>query len=331
VFLTYTYFYSHSLENNQFTGTLDVNFLAGMETLERVDLSGNLLSGSFPGHLLSFPKLEVLDVNSNSLVGTLPSVLSPEKTVLKLLAFQDNQIGGSLPSSLSNLKALTHLDASNNQFGGAMPTELGTLTRLNYLFLANNIFEAGPIPDRYSELTQLEELSLKSTNRSGQLPDFVGTFSNLVLLDFDDNSFQGPIPGSWGQLSNLEFLLLNRNPGISGELPESFNQLTSLRTAFFDGTDLSGSFAGMCSLPTFNEPTGDEDGNEILSAECGGTTPKVSCTCCDLCCDSTSGAGCNANNLVADMQPQWESSFSRVAFQFGSDASFQDRQYIHNR
>ena len=53
-----------------------------------------------------------------------------------------------------------------------------------------------------------------------------------------DNQLSGQIPSELGSLANLEELLLNDNPGLSGPLPGSFTGLTSLTQLDLSGTGL---------------------------------------------------------------------------------------------
>jgi len=213
---------------------------------------------------------------------------------------------------------LFHLDASKNKLKGAFPDFLGDLTRLEYVFLSLNAFDGGPIPESFSKLPYMRELSLKSTNRTGPIPSFVGNYSNLKLLDLDQNNFNGPIPESLGNLTKLEFLLLNRNPGLTGGIPNSFTQLSNLRTALFDRTGLTGSLNDVCALKTFNEEKGDLDGDEYITADCAGDPPRMTCPCCTTCCNpSDPDDECHVNDAVANLIPEWEYVFNRYDYNFG--------------
>ena len=99
---------------------------------------------------------------------------------------------------------------------------------MTYLFLAQNDFVSGPIPEWVAGLTNLEELSLKSTQRTGTIPASLGTAnSKLILLDLDANLLEGAIPDSLGNLDDLHILLLNRN-NLTSTIPATFANLRSL-------------------------------------------------------------------------------------------------------
>lgn len=197
------------------------------------------------------------------------------------------------------------------------------MSNLKYFFASGaNSFTPGFIPDFFGDLTNLEELGLKSTNRLGEVPAFLGDLKDLVFLDLDDNMLSGSLPFELAQLTKLEFLLLNRNE-LSGEIPSEFRALTSLRVAFLDQTALSGSFAPLCELPAFQEPTATErnGGAKLLIADCGGGDPKIVCECCTICCSSLD-RDCNKNTAISNMDPTWWASYSRNYFILGDETIF---------
>jgi len=304
------------VEDNLFTANLDGNFLNQSSLLQILDVSGMSLRGQFPGHLLSTGNLTIFDFHDNQLAGTIPSDIS-DNSHLRFLAFQQNKFTGDLPATLANLRALEHLDASSNSFDGTISTEIGMMSHLTYLFLADNNFQPGPIPSSFSQMTKLQELSLKSTARTGAIPSFLGKLTNLVFLDLGNNEFNGSIPADLGNLTKLEFLLLNQNQYINGDIPPSFSKLKGLKAAFFDMTSLTRGFTVMCALPNFNHTPNRNVhfGNELLSANCAGSYPQVTCHCCELCCSSDQ-MNCNQNTLVASLDPLWEYSFDRAEYTF---------------
>jgi Leucine-rich repeat (LRR) protein len=219
------------LENNLFEGEISSSFLYSDVhppfLLTMLDISNNKFSGSLPPHLFdNMPYLTVFDANNNAFTGHFPTILKPNQK-LQYLAMHGNMFSGEVSGLLPFLEHLTHLDVSQNQFS-EWHIDLGALTNLNYLFLAENDFPPGPIPLFLRSLTNLQELSLKSTQRTGVIPPFFANMTELVLLDLDHNTIQGTIPSELGLLSNLEFLLLNRNK-LSGTVPTELGQLSALR------------------------------------------------------------------------------------------------------
>jgi hypothetical protein len=344
------------LEDNSFEGTIDDNFLRESQGLIQLDISdNNSLQGTLPAHFIDsreFGKLQVLDLHGNSLTGDLPVVHALNQN-LQLLALHNNAIGGSFSSSWSNLQGLFHLDLTSNQIEGALPDAVSYLPDLKYLFLGKNKWTPGPIPASWVTLSKLKELSLKSSQREGSLPVFLEACRDLVFLDLDDNQFTGELPRMLGDFNNLEFLLLSRNR-FNGQLPSELSQLTSLRAAFLEGNRFTGSAAPFCELPGFQTDTAWS----LLVADCKGAYfPTVlQCECCSLCCtaaspavgnlavqsnetasngtggdtQATTGEGandeasatCHDGYDVANLNPRWESVYSRKSYVFGGDLWF---------
>lgn len=217
------------LEDNGFTGTMP-EFISPLHPfLINLDLSSNKISGPLPTDLFRLERIEIIDLHSNTFVGEIPRDINADQDKLRFLALHQNRFTGSIPPTIGNLHKLTHIDLSNNRLTGRMPIEMEYLTDLTYLFLGANDYRRGKMPSWVYAMTQLKELSLKSTQRTGTISDVIGALDKLVLLDLDNNELTGPIPPDIGFLTNLEFLLLNRND-ISSSLPIGMKNMESLST-----------------------------------------------------------------------------------------------------
>eukprot|EP00797_Seminavis_robusta_P036475 Sro932_g221660.1 leucine Rich Repeat (290) ;mRNA; r:25916-26785 len=279
------------------------------QVLRILDLSDNRLDGDVPSHLFGLSNLETLDLHGNQFQ-RLPETF-PINGKLKFLALHQCQLEGPVPVGIANLQSLSHLDLSQNKLTGPLPTNLPP--QLTYLFLAENNFDSGIIPQTYGALSNLRELSLKSTQRTGVLPSFVATdLPNLILLDLDNNALRGNIPQFLGnQTEDLYALLLNNNL-LTGPVPSSLGTLPSLSLFFVDNNSVSGSMSlSLCSLPQFSVNATDR---LPLAADCG----EVNCDCCTICCVD-GGAECHDNDIVPSIDPQWERDYRRPVFQFGND------------
>lgn len=299
------------LENNEFTGTLGIHF-AAESNLTHFDVSDNEFTGVIPTHLFQMTNLEVLDLHDNEFT-TLPAAFQPNNK-LDLLALQKNNFQGQrLPSTINQLSALTHLDVSQNKFTGEIPSEIGTLSGLTYLFMAENDFTAGTIPYWVEGLTNIEELSFKSTQRTGSIPDFMGSLSKMVLLDLDSNNLVGTIPENLGNLADLHILLLNRN-NLTSTIPASFSNLRSLKLFFVEANDnISGDLNQLyCANPSFLM-------KPVIVADCAMCTVAAP-ECCTACCEQ--GVECNPGIHVPDLDPIWQLSYQRVFFTFGREDFF---------
>ncbi|CAB9522021.1 serine threonine-protein kinase BRI1-like [Seminavis robusta] len=298
------------LESNRFSGSLGNSFMVGAteSPLVALDVSDNSLTGRLPVHLFAqFPNLQVVDANSNQLIGQLPKILNTNN-VLTFLAVHNNSLTGEVSGLLPNLHALTHLDVSSNTFT-KWHMDIGAMTNLTYLFLANNPFPRGPFPSFLSSLTNLEELSLQATRRTGSIPCFLGSMTRLVLLDLENNQFTGAIPSDLGNLSFLQYFRLNRNQ-LSNSVPAELSNLLSLRLLFLDSNNLEGNLSSVvCNLRW----------DPMVVADCAaddstGST-NLFCSCCDLCCSTS--APCNDDNVVPSKDPAWQFGYQRYEYHFG--------------
>lgn len=310
-------------DTNKFLSKIDDDFLLHHKSLKWLDLSDNdfQMGASIPSHFFSMTNLEVLDLSMNSLRGSFPAI-SGTNTVLKYLSIFDNDMQGGL-SGLTKLRALRHLDISKNYFDGPIRPELAELTDLRLLFLGNNRFIPDHIPKSFLNLTKLEDLSLRHTNRTGPFdPSFLP--ASLVYLDLGTNQLSGTVPESIGAFSHLEFLMLNDNSNITGALPVSFSNLQKLRAVFLDGTSIGSNVSQVCDLPKFVAPKG----NEIAFADCASPSPSPSlCGCCQCCSDAISKNGCSIP-FQLNLRSKWSKDFQSLNFKVTNGTVFLNRDYI---
>jgi len=115
----------------------------------------------------------------------------------------------------------------------------------------------------------------------GTIPSEIGELTGLVSLDFRNNNIEGTIPTEFGSLASLETLLFDSNDLLSGSIPNDFGNLINLQKLQLQYTGLSGSMPNeICALRTDAVPAGQLS---VLTADCGGATPEVSCSCCTFC------------------------------------------------
>ncbi|WP_247235536.1 leucine-rich repeat domain-containing protein [Telluribacter sp. SYSU D00476] len=194
-------------------------------------------SGGWYGITCTNGRVTQLDLNSNSLQGTLPSSLSG-LTDLQLLYLNNNELSGSLPESWSDLTNLQHLILGHNQVSGSLPDSWSVLTNLRSIHLYDNEL-SGSLPNSWSVLTNLRSIHLSNNELSGSLPDSWSALTNLRILDISGNPLNGSLPDSWSALTKLHQLLLSSSQ-LSGSLPESWSALTNLQTLYLQNNQLSG-------------------------------------------------------------------------------------------
>jgi Leucine-rich repeat (LRR) protein len=306
--------------DNDFTGDIRSLFAPAVHTeLQLLDISHNdfTCEDGFPNHLLAMSSLVVLDASANKLSGKFPSIIEVNPKLM-FLSMYDNSIGGKITGSIKNLTNLFHIDVSNNQLTGTMVSELGQIQTLARVYLSNNPnLEPGDVPESYANLTMLRELSLRNTSRIGPLPDFLAQNEDLMLLDLGSNNFSGPVPSSWKNLTNMEYMLLNANHDIDGDPSETLSFMIKLRAGFLDGTSVQGNFSDLCEAWSMIQTL---PGEEVLIADCAGASSVVTCECC-TCCDNANETGCSSP-FLSNLDGEIETGFKRDFFQFTNDTIY---------
>ncbi|XP_027347708.1 uncharacterized protein At4g06744-like [Abrus precatorius] len=201
--------------SNNFSGTISPK-IAQLKLLYELDLSNNLLSGVFPISVLNIPTLSFLDIRYNLFTGTVPPQIFMQK--LDVLFLNNNNFILTLPSILGNTPVF-YLTLANNKFTGPIPRSIGKASStlievllLNNLltgclpyeigFLGNvTLFDAGgnlltgSIPLSFGCLKKVEQLNLANNFLYGQVPEVVCALGNLANLSLSYNYFTkvGPL------------------------------------------------------------------------------------------------------------------------------------------
>jgi Leucine-rich repeat (LRR) protein len=131
-------------DNDPFSVSPDVECYSNRNTVQKLDLNNDRLSGSIPPELSLLSELQVLYLHFDDLTGEIPSVLGklPELVVLNL---HSNHLSGQIPSELDNLSKLESLVVSDNKLNGTVPAELGLLSKLIELWLHHSDL-SGSVP-----------------------------------------------------------------------------------------------------------------------------------------------------------------------------------------
>ncbi|KAK6938296.1 Leucine-rich repeat [Dillenia turbinata] len=186
----------HSLEflelsENQLTGEIPLE-VGNCTQLQLLDLHGNKLQGGIPFSVKFLQKLNVLVISRNRISGTIPQNFG-RLTSLNKLILSENEITGFIPRSLGLCKDLQLLEMSSNKISGSIPEEIGHLQGLDILLNLSWNYLVGPIPDSFTNLSNLANLDLSHNMLSGTLK-ILGNLNNLVSLDISYNMFSGSVP-----------------------------------------------------------------------------------------------------------------------------------------
>ncbi|XP_059449505.1 receptor-like protein 54 [Corylus avellana] len=178
-----------------------------IKTFRAIILSDNFLIGFEQSPLvLQWSKLEILDLDSNSLQGSLPI---PQPSI-KIYHVQNNLIR-EMSSLICNLSSLYVLDLSYNNLRGNLHPCFGNLSsRLSALQLRSNNFH-GTIPKTWVEGSSLEMIDLSENQFQGQLPRSMANCMMLEYLHVGNNQINDTFPFWLGNLSRLKVLVLSSN------------------------------------------------------------------------------------------------------------------------
>ncbi|TYH51616.1 hypothetical protein ES332_D10G288400v1 [Gossypium tomentosum] len=230
------------IHQNKITGRIP-DGIRNLINLEELFASENQLSGPIPFDIGRLQKLQNFFAHSNFLSGTIPHSIG-NLTLLKKLGLDFNNLHGNIPLSLGNCQSLLGLSVSYNNLSGPIPPQLLGVSSMSIILDLSSNYLTGEIPVAVENLKNLGQLYVSQNRLSGLLPENLGSCVSLEKLFLDGNFFGGPIPSSLSSLRGLEALDVSNN-NLSGEIPEflvRFGALRYLNLSFnnFEGVIPSG-------------------------------------------------------------------------------------------
>ncbi|KAM1010688.1 hypothetical protein ACFX2C_046139 [Malus domestica] len=233
------------LSYNRFYGELSENW-EQCQSLQSLRLSNNIISGRIP-RLEGSVQLNVLDLSSNNLTGTIPKELG-KLTSLFDLNLGDNKLSGSVPSEIGMLTNLQHLNLAANDFSGLIPEKLGGCTELLNLNLSKNRFSES-IPLQMRSINTLQVLDLSQNSLMSDIPPQLGNLMKLEVLNLSHNELSGSIPSTFDNMLSLTVVDISYNH-LEGPLPnnKAFHEASFL--AFANNTGLCGNATGLNVCPS---------------------------------------------------------------------------------
>ncbi|KAK8530097.1 hypothetical protein V6N12_060853 [Hibiscus sabdariffa] len=228
------------LSHNALTGEIPSEFV-NLKKLRLFNLFMNRLHGSIPDYVADLPYLETLALWMNNFTGVIPKNLG-QNGKLQLLDLSSNKLTGTIPPGLCASKQLSILVLMKNFLFGNIPRELGRCYSLTRVRLGQNYLN-GSIPDGFIYLPELSLAELQSNYLSGSLAENGNSSSKPVRLgqlNLSNNLLSGPLPFSLSNLTSLEILLLSGNQ-FSGPIPPSIGELRQVLKLDLSRNLLSGS------------------------------------------------------------------------------------------
>ncbi|MDY4246241.1 MAG: immunoglobulin domain-containing protein [Porphyromonas sp.] len=215
------------------------------------NIGGNrTLTQEFPKKV-DMPALETLFMDSNALTGSLPSDINLPK--IKTLCLQDNKLTGSIPKALTKCANLEYLYLHKNALSGEVPQDWSACKKLKQLVIEQNPQLEGTFPASWTQLTELQTISIQDTSIKGEIPSDIGNLVNLQDLLFTRSKMGGLIPENIGQLTQMTQLAFGECQ-FKAPLPESLTNLKKLTLMQFTGNPLGGEIpAWLSSFPKLND------------------------------------------------------------------------------
>jgi len=257
---------------NNLTGSIPYS-LGSSSPLTYVILSNNSLNGGIPPLLANSSSLQVLDLEGNYLTGEIPPALFSSST-LKIINLARNQFLGSI-SPFSRFSQLEMLYLSHNNLSGSIPSSLGNCSFLWSLLLASNNLQ-NSIPWSLSRIPHLQELDLTYNNLSGTVPVSLYNISTLTYLGMGTNGLVGDIPETFGYtLPNIQTFIAQENK-FQGRIPTSIANATNLELILLRGNAFHGIVPSFGYLP--NLTTLDMGKNQLEAGDWTFLPSFANCT-----------------------------------------------------
>ncbi|KAL3647715.1 hypothetical protein CASFOL_008683 [Castilleja foliolosa] len=170
-----------------------------------------------------------------------PDFSTLSSSSLEELVFIENpSLIGSLIGKISSLKRLRRLVLTGSNVSGGFSDGFGDFINLEQLTLSRNNFTGEISKDIFQSMKKLRILDLSDNGFNGNIPESIGNLSELLKIDLSFNGFSGKIPEIFKGLKNLELLDLSYNNFGNFGLPLFLAEMPSLKEVYLSGNLLGG-------------------------------------------------------------------------------------------
>lgn len=132
--INFSHLHSLMLKRHKMLGA---NILDGKNSLLKLELQNNNLSGTIPNELFSLSALEHINLQGNQLSGPFPR--NAQTPMLKYMSIANNNLGGIFDFDTFGCDMIEFLDLSHNSFSGTLPSS-SPFTYVWHLNITENMF-----------------------------------------------------------------------------------------------------------------------------------------------------------------------------------------------
>ncbi|CAJ2669196.1 unnamed protein product [Trifolium pratense] len=249
-----------SLSNNQISGMFpDLSILSSLTTLY---LDGNKLIGEIPMSIGSLMELKYLDLSRNSFEGVVSESHFTNLSKLEDLYLNDNLLTMKVSDDWVPSFQLINLNLIFCNLNSRFPNWLQTQNYISCVLLSYCNLNSRFPSWFWEKLQTIDILKMSDNNIIGRIPNFDLKLTNKPIIDLNSNQLEGSIPSfllqatalqfSYNKFSDFNSFLCSKSKPqplvsldlsynqLTGELPDCWNNLTSLQFVDLSNNKLSG-------------------------------------------------------------------------------------------